>query len=149
MAGKFFFILFFIYNMNNLNTDILSNVFEYTVNDKILIVNKKFNKTYNNFIQKKKNYYFKNWKSLINSRIVIKKKIIKRLINDQKFRNKYLFIHSEPQPHICLKKCPNIFLIIFKNRLDIFEYFQDNVDNHQEVYQDIFKTLSSNTQSFN
>lgn len=60
--------------------------------------------------QKKACQILKKFIKLILSNIIIKKKFINKLFNDKYYRRKYLFIHEEPSPHICLKKKPPYFL---------------------------------------
>ena len=40
----------------------------------------------------------------------IKKKFIKKLFSNKKYRRKYIFVHDVPSPHICLKREPPYFL---------------------------------------
>ena len=60
--------------------------------------------------QKKACFVLKQFFNFLLADIQIKKKFIKKLFNDKKYRRKYVFIHDYPSPHICLKKQPPYFL---------------------------------------
>ena len=58
--------------------------------------------------------------------IKIKKAFIQKLFSDRSYRRKYLYIHNEPSPHICLKISPPYYLRRGIKRFDGYKHYFEN-----------------------
>ena len=138
----------------DLNSDVLRYLHNYLdyKNSLLLKSNIKFfynlyNKIY--YYKKKKNQKIKKiinkWISIKNSRNISRIIFIEKLINNSEFRNIYLFIHNEPEPHLCFKAISlgPYLAKLFPTREHIFDFFTHKFQNSEDTYNTIMNELLS------
>lgn len=140
--------------ITNLNNDVLRYLHNYLDYKNSLLLkstNKLFYNLYNKnyYYNKKKNQKIKKiinkWISIKNSRNIARIIFIEKLINNSEFRNIYLFIHNEPEPHLCIKgiSLGPYIAKLFPTRKHIFNFFKNKFQNPEDTYNTIMNEISS------